>query len=145
MKLRVPQNSDQMASNWVRVPQNSSFSRIFLNFRIFLDYSDIFQNFWILSILSNFISFSILNFCKSWKFKKIFLEFRKIRENCENQENLKNQEKCGNLRKFEKIKNFVAPSPSSMPSGHYFVAPSTFRVAAVYRVFLHNRSVLRRK
>jgi hypothetical protein len=74
-----------------------------------------------------------------------FFKFRKIRENCENQENLKNQEKCGNLRKFEKIKNFVAPSLSSMPSGHYFVAPSTFSVVAVHRVFLHDRRVLRRK
>ncbi len=76
-------------------------------------------------------------------------KFKKIRENEENLKNIrkiaKNQEKCGNLRKFEEMKNFVAPSPNSMPSGHYFVAPSTSRVAAVYRVFLHDRSVLRRK
>jgi hypothetical protein len=70
----------------------------------------------------------------------------------QNQKNLKNiikieknQEKCGNLRKFEKIKNFVAPSLSSLPSGHYFVAPSTFTVVAVYLVFLHEERVLRRK
>jgi hypothetical protein len=81
-----------------------------------------------------------------------FQKFKKVRRNHENQENLKNirkiekkQEKCGNLRKFEKIKNFVATSLSSMPSGHYFVAPSTFRVAAVYRGFLREGGVLRRK
>jgi hypothetical protein len=57
----------------------------------------------------------------------------KIRKNQNNQENSR------------KTKHFVAPSLSSMPFDHYFVAPSTFRVAAVYRVFLHEERVLRRK
>ncbi len=37
-KLRVPQNSDQVALSWMRVPRNSWFSRIFLNNRIFLPF-----------------------------------------------------------------------------------------------------------
>jgi hypothetical protein len=51
----------------------------------------------------------------------------------------KNKEKCGNLRKLEKIKNFVAHPHYHPPS------PSTFMVAAVYRVFLHEGRVLRKK
>jgi hypothetical protein len=66
----------------------------------------------------------------------------KIIQNQEDLKNIrkieKNQEKCGNLRKFEKIKNFVTPSLTS-PS------PSTFTIAAVYRVFFHEGRVLRRK
>jgi hypothetical protein len=48
----------------------------------------------------------------------------KFEKNAEIRENQNNQEKCESSRKFEKIKNFEAPSLSSMPSGHYFVAPS---------------------
>ncbi len=56
-KLRVPQNSDQMASSWVRLPRNSWFSRIFLNFRIFLAFS---RFFWYFSNFLDFRDFSEL-------------------------------------------------------------------------------------